>query len=240
MVRLFLVILFFSSQSLSKIAIPSGLSSSDREKVVSILGSGTSLRLLSDPYPLGGYPGLEFGFSANVLNTSELSRLGQRTASQSETTMTSFSIAKGLYQNVDVEFDFAPFEQSDGVSYYGAQMRWGFSQSKSLPLYWSLALLGSSTAFQNVLNVNNQELLLSAAYRQSDVSLLLGAGSLRSQGQFVGGVGGITDSGLLERSSLEKIHYLAGVNIDFSQLFLALEMDQYFQLSYSAKFGVRL
>jgi hypothetical protein len=76
-------------------------------------------------------------------------------------------------------------------------------------------------------------------YDVDDVTLYLGAGQIRAQGTFVGGASGITDTGDTMKESVSSGHYLAGINLKFAKVFLAMQIDRYTQSNYSAKLGVR-
>ena len=56
--------------------IPRGLSQPDRVEVVETIGLGAAPKILSNPYPLGGYDGFEVGYSIEFINVRDVNRLG--------------------------------------------------------------------------------------------------------------------------------------------------------------------
>jgi hypothetical protein len=57
---------------------PSGMSSKDRQSIMQIMGFGSASKILSNPYPLGGYLGIELGVSSDVIETSQVGNLGNK------------------------------------------------------------------------------------------------------------------------------------------------------------------
>lgn len=221
--------------------IPRNLSQDDRIKATEILGLSSSTKLLGNPYPLGGFSGIEVGYSTEIIATSELSRLGNKTSSQGETSYQVFTIGKGLYNNIDLFFQFAPETQAEAIWGFGGQLRWGLFQAEYLPAYLTLVISANSTSFQNKINVVTQGTDLVAGFNVDDVTLYTGLGVVRAIGTFVGGGAefGVTDSGNTAQADVTEPHYLAGVNLKISKAFLAMEIDRYTQATYSAKLGVR-
>ena len=230
---------FVGFSAAAKLSIPTNLSSQDRQTALESLGSGTSAKLLGDPFPLGGYSGVELGITTEVVPTSDLARLGAKTAQQSETSYSVLTIGKGLYYNVDVFGQFGFMSSSENISNYGGQLRWNFYQAEYLPVFLSFVLSGSSTNFQNLIITNNQGMDLIAGVNVDDVTLYLGTGQLQVQGTFIGGASGITDTSDTMKEGMSTNHYMAGINLKFSQMFLAMQIDRYSQSTYSAKLGVR-
>jgi hypothetical protein len=236
---LFIFIFLAAMPVFADLKIPGNLSTADRNAAVEILGYGSALKILGDPYPLGGFSGFEYGLSSEVLSTSEISRLGSTTVSQKQLNYYTITLGKGLYHNLDTFLNFAYYSQEENISSFGGQLRWGFYQAEYLPIYASLVLSGSSCNFKNVIVTNSQALDMVFGFREGDVTLYFGSGIIRAQGIFSGGTGGITDTGETENNSIGDVRFLAGVNIKFSKVFLALELDRYSSPVYSAKLGYR-
>ncbi len=225
--------------------------------MLEILGFGSISKVLGDPFPLGGYSGYEIGLSYELIPTQNISALGEISSArkQNETSYQILTLGKGLFHNFDVYFQAAPFGQTENISQYGGQLRWGFYQSEKFPLYASFILHGTSTQFNNVFSANTQGLDLVAGFHVDDVTVYFGAGSVKAQGLFMGGNPGITDQkdpnltpdpsypgtvlkqGVQE--SLTQTHYLAGLNLKFSQVFIAFQLDRASYITYSTKLGFR-
>lgn len=239
-------ILFGVNSALSSVVwasleIPRNLSEEDRVRVTEILGLSSSLKLLGNPYPLGGFSGVEVGVSTEIIPTGELSHLGSKTSAQGETSYQMVTIGKGLYNNIDVFFQFAPQTQDEAIWGFGGQLRWGFFQAEYLPAYLTLLVSANSTSFQNKINVVTQATDLVAGFNVGDVTLYTGLGVVRAIGTFVGGGAefSVTDSGNTAQADVSEPHYLAGINLKISRAFLAMEIDRYTQATYSAKLGIR-
>ncbi|GIL18500.1 MAG: hypothetical protein BroJett040_22510 [Oligoflexia bacterium] len=225
--------------SAAKINIPTNLSAQDRRSALEILGMGSSMKILGDTFPLGGYSGVEFGLTNEVISTAEISRLGAKSPQQGEISYSVLTFGKGLYNNLDLFLQFTPFGQSEEISNFGAMVRYGFFQGEYLPVHLSLNLHGTSTNFQNLIVANTQGLDLVSGFNVDDVTLYFGAGYLKTQGTFMGGAGGVTSTGETLNESLNDTHYLVGLNLKFNKWFLALEINRYTQPAYSAKVGYR-
>lgn len=231
------------------IQLPTNMNKSDRETALSIIGLGTSEKILSDPYPLGGYAGFEAGISVETFDAEDLGRLGNKlTPPQQESSLPKLTIGKGLYHNVDIFIQFTPYSRQDELAEFGGIVRWGFYQASFLPL--SLSVL----AHYNDANIANQ--LASHAYgfdliggfNVDNVSLFAGIGPTEATGVFMGGSAGatlanqttsITDSGVQENEFVSSFHYQIGGNIHFSNYFIAMQIDRYTIPVFSGKLGVR-
>lgn len=224
----------------ASIQIPTGLTKTDREETLRILGFGTSSKMLTDPYPLGGYAGFEIGISLENLPTEDLSRLGARLpAPQPEVAFPKFSIGKGLYNDVDLFFHFTPYNRADQISQYGGILRWGFYQASFLPLSASIAAHLNSADVNNQVTATTYGLDLIGGINVSNVALFIGGGPVESSGRFIGGTAGITDSKSLETERVSGFHSMIGANIHISSVFVAVQIDRYTVPVLSGKLGLR-
>lgn len=223
----------------AKLQIPSGLSAEDRKVLLSVLGPGAASRLIGDPYPLGGYSGVEVGISSEILSTAEIARLGSRASSQSEFSQQNLILGKGLFHRLDVFAQMSIPSQTEDFSYFGGQLRWGFFEGEYLPVYSSLILSAGSANFGNLVIANTQAADIALGFSSEDICLYVGGGQIRTQGRFVGGSSGITDTGETFVESSVEPHYMAGMSIRFEPMFLAFQLDRYSQSTYSAKIGAR-
>lgn len=219
--------------------IPKDLSVDECHRITELLGLSTSSKILGNPYPLGGYSGIEIGYEYQVIATDEISQMGSKPSETSEVGLSQLTLGKGLYNNVDIYLEFTPFSQSVGVTGYGGQLRWGFYQAEYLPAHLSMILYGNSTNFQNVVTFNSQGADLIAGFTVQDVTLYTGLGWARSIGNFMGGANGVTHDQTTTQSDASSAHYLAGMNVKYTRLFFALELDRYTDANYAAKLGYR-
>jgi hypothetical protein len=236
---LIFLLLIGTFPAFANLALPRNLNENERKKATEILGLSSSSKILSNPYPLGGFAGVEIGYSTEVIATGELSRLGSKAASQNETNYSLLTIGKGLYNNIDLFIQFTPFTQEESISNFGGQVRWGFYQADYLPAHLSVIASGNTVNFQNKISTVSTGLDLVAGFSAQDVTLYTGIGLIRVIGSFIGGPEGVTDTGASARADISESHYVGGVNLKFSKAFLALELDRYTQATYSAKLGAR-
>lgn len=247
-----LILILFSFSVLASLPLPSQLGPQDRQKALEILGPSTAHKVLGNPYPLGGFSGFEIGYTLEVIPTSELSTLGGKTRTQSETAYSNLAFAKGLYKNIDLFLNFTPLTQTEDFSNVGGGIRWSFYESEFLPAQASFILHGNHLNIQNLITASNQGLDLVVGFAVNDLTLYAGAGYLTSYGKFLGGESSLNSEGssVTEGSvsiwrgetitqSISTTHYLVGANIRYEKFFLAAEMDRYFETVFSAKLGYR-
>lgn len=231
------LILFSPLTTLGAIQLPKSLNASDRQEALRIIGFGTASKVLSDPYPLGGYSGFEVGFSLENVPAEDLGRLGGRlTSPQQDVSLPKFSVGKGLYNNVDFFIQFTPYTRQDELSQFGGILRWGFYQAAFLPLSLSVLTHVNTNNIGNQMTTNSIGADVIGGINVENVALFAGAGMLESTGTFVGS---ITSSGSLERETVNGVHTVIGANIRFSRIFLSIQIDRYTLPVFSGKLGVR-
>lgn len=242
-----IIFLSFSHVAWS-LELPKGLDHESRVEVVRLVGLGTSSKLLTNPFPLGGYPGLEVGISLELVNTADLSRLGAGTQrDEREFRYPRISFGKGLYNNLDVFFHFIPFSEDSQISEYGGMFRWSFYQAKFLPINLSLLLHGSVLNMNDSLSTQTLGSELVAGISVNSFSLYFGGGFLTSTAEFVAqGSDGIVISsdppnrrGVVDEL-VRETHSVVGITLHVSDYFLAAQIDRYREPVYSIKLGLRL
>lgn len=242
----FLVVILFSTFLISPtlaegaLKLPSALNSADRQEALKIVGFGTAGKILSDPYALGGYSGLEFGVSLESVPTEDLARLGNRLgAPQSDATIPKFSIGKGLYSGLDFFIHFIPYNQENKLSQYGGLLRWSFFEASSLPISTSLVVHMNTGDISNQLVTRTYGLDLMGGINVNEVALYAGIGVVQAFGAFVGGGAGVTDSSRLENETVSTLHTVAGGTFRWNSIFVAVQLDRYTQSVLSGKVGLR-
>lgn len=239
MLHLFIVAIIFFESAFARVNIPTNLNSTDRERALQILGLGSSTKILTDPYPLGGYSGFEMGLSLESIAIDEVSRLGASANSQNQLMYPMISLGKGVYNNIDFYFNFIPYNESTSLSSYGGFIRWGFYQMKYFPACFSLI------GHVNTSNINNQIIMqgsgmtLMSGVNLPNFSFYIGLGSVQSIGEFVGGANGVTIENINRTETVQSFQSIIGGVYHLGDFFLALEMDQYTQPTYSLKLGYR-
>lgn len=215
------------------------MTSSDRRIALDILGSGTTVKTLGDPYPLGGYSGFEVGISLEQLQTGDIARLGNTATEQQALRYWMFTVGKGLFYNVDFFLQFAPIGQNEQFASFGGAVRWGFHELQNYPVNFSLQIAGNSASFQNLINTSTQTLALVAGYNLVDMSLYGSVGFVRASGLFIGGSNGITDTNETHTESTSANHYSIGLSYRIQKVFVAAEYDYTGTNVFSAKIGMR-
>src|SRR5258708_39714860 len=117
-VFLFVVTLLFSPLSSGALTIPTALSDADQETILQTIGFATSFRPGDSPYPLGLYSGFEFGVSIEDIPTGDLGYLGSGASVEKSVVYPRFSIGKGIFENLDMFFNFTPYTQGIGLGIY--------------------------------------------------------------------------------------------------------------------------
>jgi hypothetical protein len=222
------------------VQIPQNLTKANRQEITRIIGFGTANKILSDPYPLGGYSGFEIGLQMENIPLDEMSRMGSRIANaQDDATFSGISAGKGLFENIDVFLNFTPYSQGTDISQYGALVRWGFFQASSLPLSASILAYSGSTNVGNQVVTLTSGLDLIGGINVNSVALFGGGGPMTSNGRFDGGPNGVTDSKSFETENVSGFHAVLGVSVRITQFFLIAQIDRYTQSVYSGKLGMR-
>ncbi len=233
-----LFLLVFPLQLLA-LNLPTGLTPEDQAKVLEILGLGTSSKILSDPYPLGGYSGVEVGLSVERIPVSDLGRLGNKAESQEFFTYPKIFLGKGLFYDLDVFLHFIPFNEGTGLSEFGGMLRWGFFQSDNIPANISIVIHGNSSNLSNQFTSTSIGADLITGINVSYFSIYTGVGLIEVDGRFVGGVNGVTSSGSEENTKISRLHTLIGFTLQYKPYFIAVQIDQYDTTVVSTKLGFR-
>lgn len=236
-----LLLLFFFFQQLSFASkIPLQLDENDQITAARSLGYALSSRVLSNPYPLGGYHGFEFAMSNELIPWTDISRLGVTTTSTSEFQVKHISFAKGLYNNLDVGMHFSLLPQDQAVESYGGQVRWTFFDFEHFPATVAVSAHASSANFENHVVAKNSSTDLLMSVYTSPLTLFLGLGLSRASVQFIGGANGVTADQKTTILKNNTIHTFIGTNFEIDRTFIALQIDRYFETSYALKLGYRL
>lgn len=242
--------LLFSTPA-QAIEIPKQLTSADRVEVVKMLGMNTSSKLLTNPYPLGGYAGFEVGLSVEIIDIEDLKRLGATVDNEErEFRYPKLSVGKGLYNDVDMFFHFIPAAPGIKISEYGGLLRWSFFQAKFVPINLSWNVHASHIDINDSFESQTVGTNLISGINVQNFSIYFGVGYLESKGTFMGGN---TDQGVVNptdpsfdsstytaSSRVTQFHSQVGVTVHFSDYFLAAQIDRYQDPVYSMKLGTRL
>lgn len=219
--------------------LPRNLEVDEQVRTLQILGFGSAAKVLGNPFPLGGYSGIEVGLSSEFIPVDDLASLGSTTQDKGEFNYQTLTISKGLYHNVDTLVYFTPTIQEERMLNYGMQLRWGFFQADFFPLTLTAMLYGGGANFSNLINVNTMGMDLLASVTMDRVSLYVGTGRVRATGTFIGGPDGITADQKTVTQDIVDDHSVFGLSVKIARIFVAMEVDRYVDSVYSAKLGFR-
>jgi hypothetical protein len=219
------------------ISIPNNLSDSDQVFMVDTLAFSMAFRPVDNPTPLGLYSGLEIGVSLEYMPTGDIGGLGSGGSTEKSLVYPRFSLGKGIFDNVDLFFSFAPYSQGTGVGIYSGALRWGFYQATFVPATFSLLVSGTAANLDNLFLSQTEGVDLISGISADPFSFYIGAGTLYGQGQF--------DSTItVEQAQTNQIgrsfHTMLGATLNIGPAFAALELDNYNVTTYSFKLGARL
>lgn len=242
-------------QSAHALEIPKGLTASDRKEVVRTLGLNSANKMLSNPYPLGGYSGLEIGYSLEIVNVRDLRRLGNTNDNdETEWRYSRITIGKGLYSDVDVFFSFIPPMGGSSVSDYGGVARWSFYQAQFLPINLAAIVHFNQLNFNDTFMNRNLGAELLVGVNVDNFALYFGGGMLEARGTFTG----VDDTGTCRAdctvdtvdadvnqashtvsNRVRETHTVVGISAHYENLFAAAQVDRYRDAVYSLKAGIR-
>ena len=230
-----------------------GLTDGDRTQVVRVLGLNSQEKILSNPYPLGGFDGLEIGYSIEMVDVHELRRLGCTPGStggcpefgdDTEWRYSRLTVGKGLYNNIDLFFSLmAPIGDSR-TSDYGGILRWSFYQAEFLPINFSLLVQANQFNYADTFMDRNLGAELMAGVNVDNFAMYFGGGLLESTGTFDASVVDPNDPDLngdtrTVSRRLRQMHTVIGASLHLNRLFAAAQVDRFADSVYSAKIGLR-
>lgn len=238
--------LFFTHYSWG-FALPVSLANSQLSTVSNVLGFGTSNKFLSNPYPLGGYSGIEVGYGAEFIDVEDLTALGAGTSDQGGVEVDRISIGKGLYGNIDIFLNFLPFSGPTQISSYGTSLKWTMYEAQFIPFSLSGLLHYDSINFHDQFMSEDYGVDLIAGINVNHVALYFGGGPMRGRHSFSKNILDMTDAGNIQAVGSERslvrfdsqTHTLIGLQTEISNFFLVGEIDRYANPVYCAKVGVR-
>lgn len=218
--------------------IPTGIDTeAEFAEVIQMLGISTSAKLLTNPFPLGGYSGFEIGLGLEVVNIADLSKIGDQTADQDELRYSTLTIGKGLYNNIDFFFHFIPYSHNSDISEYGAIFKWSFYQAKFMPITSALIINGSSFNANDEFVSETLSIDLMTGINVDSFALYFGAGQVESWAKLIR-QDTPTPKTVLNQSEKET-HTFVGISLHYANIFIAGQIDRYEQPTYSGKLGLR-
>lgn len=220
--------------------LTSGLNSAQRNDTLEVLGFGTQFKNLFRPSPLGSNSGFQVSLSAEMISTSNISEFIVEETNRDSVLYPKIYIGKGIYERLDAFFHFTPFTQTLGFSEYGGFVRYHLTQPGRGPVFTSLVIHGNTGNFNNQLNINNTGANISMGLQFQHFSLSGVVGFVRSEGRFVGGAQGVTDTLNTENNSKSSEHVGLGAHYSWKTVVASVSLDHYTAPVISLKLGMEL
>ena len=228
---------FEAGPAQGSLSLPYNMTDGEQQLVLQLIGFTTSFRPVDNPYPLGGYSGLELGLSMESLSTEDIGYFGSGASVDRNVVFPRLSIGKGIFDNVDIFFNFVPFNEGTALGIYSGALRWGFFQATFVPASFSLIINGTNTNLENVFISQTVGVDLVSGVNVDPLSFYVGVGTLYGQGQFAPSI-------TLENAATNQVgrsfHTMIGINMSLNEVFTALEIDTYSTTTVSFKVGTRL
>lgn len=225
----------------SAIDLPLLLNSQERKELMKIIGLTTSSKLVSNPYPLGGYLGLEIGYNVEYIEMNQANNIGKQTYDIKNFYYPQISVGKGIYNNIDILVHFIPFNEKRGLSNYGGIFRWNFYEGIFYPYFFSFIMHINNVNISDYLNLQSSGYELLAGLYVDFFSIYFGLGPVKCYGEFLGGNSNFTESNEQEEESITGLHYYLGMTFHYKKVYFGLQLDKYyFDIIYGVSLGLRL
>jgi hypothetical protein len=233
--------------------IPKGLNGSDRQEVVRTLGLNSATKVLTNPYPLGGYQGFEIGVSTEFINVRDIGKLGAGGLDVTEWRYSRLTIGKGLYDDVDLFVHFLMPIGGVQSTDYGGLLRWSFYQARFLPINISLLVSADQLNFNDAFINRNVGADVIVGVNVDGFAVYFGGGQIHGEGTFTSSAGVCANDedctvdpsdpnvNAATRTVVQRVtenHMVVGLSLHFDDLFAAAEVDRYRDAVYSLKAGL--
>ena len=231
------LLVFFLGHSLALAGpFPTALDATDRQEMAQLLGFSSAMKLVSDPYPLGGYEGLQLGLVGESIPVGEFRNWGDGSGQSSNLSFASFQIAKGIYKNWDGFVNFALQLGGSTVSSYGAMLRWTFFESQRIPLSMAVNLHGSNNNFANLITGDSAGVLLDIGLYFEKFSSYLAVGRMTANYQFDAS---LNRDPVAAFGSASDVHLRIGGVYHLRPFFIGLEWNRHLIQHLSLQIGLR-
>lgn len=226
---------FFFSELSGAFVLPTGLNQEGKSLVVDVLGFGTLSKVNSNPHPLGGYTGVEWGLSQESISSSKLGTLGEDPSSAGYFNSSHLTFGKGFYSNWDIFLSFAPFGQQIQSQLYGGMLRWCFWNT---PLYrFSITFHGNGANIQNKFFSEGSGMDLISAITWKNFDFYVGGGPSTVAARFAPALLAPNQNAYLTATTMRTF---AGLTYEWDKYFVAMEYHRIRESTYALKLGFRL
>lgn len=224
-------------------SLPKGMSAEDRKIVTQVLGFGSTAKFASNPYPLGGWNGVEMAVTQEFISVEKLKDLGVNGSSQGSLSYTQFSFGKGFYENFDGYFSFTlPRQQSEMQNYSGLlrTVVYDFEDKKYMA---TVDINGQGSNMGNLFSSDSFGYDLVLSQVNSWWGYYGGIGWLSIKTRFIGNPitasQGLTSNGQTIVDSAEHMRYFAGLMGHYEKYFALMEVQTVYENTWTVKMGYR-
>ena len=151
------ILLFLSSLPLLAGTLPSGVSNSEFDRIVEVLGYGSVTRLMRSAESYESFPGVKLGVEFALTPTRDINSMGDATGTLPGMVIAPrIFIAKGLFENAELVFSFFTNKFFDTLVTFGSIFKYTFYSERQS---WVSAALfvgdTGSSGFTNTFKSNN-------------------------------------------------------------------------------------
>ena len=223
--------------------LPKGMTADERKVAMQVLGFGTTAKFSSNPFPLGGWSGVEFSIQQEVVPVDRLSTLGSAKGSNGDLAYTQLSFGKGFYKDFDAFISFTLPRQRSEIQNYSGLLRWMVYDFDSGKYLASVDMHGHGSNISNLFSSDSFGYDLVVSKVEAWWGLYLGAGWLQVKTKFIGNktdfAQGMTSNGQTVVDSEDRARYFTGFNLRYQNYFAVAEIQRVYDTAYSIKLGYR-
>lgn len=213
----------FCVASLSWARLPTGLSSSDIDRLVEYLGAPATTRLMRSAETYAVFPGVRFAIEVMMLPTGDLNELGDRNGTFAPMNPTPrFSFSKGLLYGFEFQLNYFPTHVMNVLSGMGGSIKWNFIDEKEAE--FSASAFGaytSLTGFEQTYQGASRELGVVLSKDFVRVRPYLGGGLILSSAEVSSNYAAVTQE---REGSFYTVHSFLGCEFELPAA-IAVQMD---------------
>ena len=207
------------------------LHTEDLQEVADIVFPQVVSKINSDPYPLGGFSGVEVGISREQNSqkpVEQAERIGPKTV---------ITLGKGMYYHIDGYLSFSPGESSQ----FGGLLRWSFYQNPRLPLLLSIQGYGGAGSITDDIFAQTYGANLMATLYQKYFSIYTGIGPSRGVVRFFGGDSGSTETKDTYVKTVASSQFILGASFYIDKISVGAQVDSFKETSiYTLRISTRM
>lgn len=155
-----LLLLVVGASRLFAASLPTGLSSTEIDHLVEVIGAGSTVRLLRSAEPYELFPGLKLGMEVAIVPTRDLNNMGNQDGSLPVAIpVPRFYFAKGLFFNLELILNLFPVSIASSLSTFGGSLKWAFFDESANWLHGAIFLTFTNiSGFDRAFTGNNIEM----------------------------------------------------------------------------------